>query len=98
MNGYRYGRIQGLNDKKRTLVLDVLKPHSPPLPDFAIFLSEFEGVEKVDIALVEMDEKTESLRVTITGTLFPYEELKEHMSKQGAVIHSVDHVVVEEDD
>ena len=87
-----------MNDKKRTLVLDVLKPHSPPLPDFAIFLSEFEGVEKVDIALVEMDEKTESLRVTITGTLFPYEELKEHMSKQGAVIHSVDHVVVEEYD
>jgi hypothetical protein len=95
MNDNRYARIQGLNEKKRTLVLDVLKPHSPPLPDFAIFLSEFDGVEKVDIALVEMDEKTESLRVTITGDLFPYEDLKEHMSQQGAVIHSVDHVVVE---
>jgi hypothetical protein len=86
-----------LSEKKRTLVLDVLKPHNPPLPDFASYLSEFDGVEKVDITLVEMDEKTESLKVTITGNLFPYEDLREHMSKQGAVIHSVDQVIVKEE-
>ena len=86
-----------MSEKKRTLVLDVLKPHNPPLPDFASYLSEFDGVEKVDITLVEMDEKTESLKVTITGNLFPYEDLREHMSKQGAVIHSVDQVIVKEE-
>ena len=85
-----------MNEKKRTLVLDVLKPHSPPLPDFASYLSEFDGIEIVDITVLEMDEKTESLKVTITGNLFPYEELKEHMSRQGAVIHSVDQVIVRE--
>jgi len=42
-----------------------------------------------------MDEKTESLRITIDGVNIDYEELRSHMAKQGAVIHSVDQVVVE---
>jgi hypothetical protein len=75
--------------------LDVLKPHSPPLPEFATFLTELDGIEKVDITLVEMDEKTESLKVVLSGTAIEYEALKEHVGKQGAVIHSVDQVIVE---
>ena len=82
--------------KIRALVLDVLKPHSPPLPEFTSFLAEMDGVAKVDITLVEMDEKTESLKVVLNGTQINYEALKEHVAKQGAVIHSVDQVVVEE--
>jgi len=54
--------------KIKHLVLDVLKPHSPPLPEFATFLTELNGIEKVDITLVEMDEKTESLKVVLSGT------------------------------
>ncbi len=95
MMEYRNARNQVLSDIKRTLVLDVLKPHSPPLPDFAAFLSEFDGVDKIDITVLEMDEKTETIKLVITGSLFDYEELKSHMSKQGAVIHSVDQVIVE---
>ena len=81
--------------KIKNLVLDVLKPHSPPLPEFASFLTELDGISKVEVTLVEMDEKTESLKVVLTGTSIDYEALKEHVGKQGAVIHSVDHVVVE---
>ncbi|NQT08775.1 DUF211 domain-containing protein [Candidatus Bathyarchaeota archaeon] len=81
--------------KIKHLVLDVLKPHSPPLPEFASFLTELDGIEKVDITLVEMDEKTESLRVVLSGTAIEYDALKEHVGKQGAVIHSVDQVIVE---
>lgn len=81
--------------KIKNLVLDVLKPHSPPLPEFASFLTELDGIEKVEITLVEMDEKTESLKVVLTGSDIEYEALKEHVGKQGAVVHSVDHVVVE---
>jgi len=95
MMAYHNARNQVLSDIKRTLVLDVLKPHSPPLPDFAAFLSEFDGVDKIDITVLEMDEKTETIKVVIIGSLFDYEELKAHMSKQGAVIHSVDQVIVE---
>lgn len=81
--------------KIKHLVLDVLKPHSPPLPEFATFLTELDGIEKVDITLVEMDEKTESLKVVLSGTAIEYDALKEHVGKQGAVIHSVDQVIVE---
>ena len=77
------------------IVLDVLKAHQPPLPEFASFVGELPGIKRVDIAVVEMDEKTESLKVTIDGVNIDYEELRSHMAKQGAVIHSVDQVVVE---
>jgi hypothetical protein len=72
-----------------------LKPHQPPLPEFAKFLGELEGVIKIDVSVVEMDERTETLRVIIDGNDFEYEKLKSHMARQGAVIHSVDQVVVE---
>jgi hypothetical protein len=77
------------------IVLDVLKPHQPPLPEFAAFLGELNGVTKVDVSVVEMDEKTESLKIIIDGTNLDYEALRSHMSRQGAVIHSVDQVIVE---
>jgi hypothetical protein len=77
------------------MVLDVLKPHQPPLPEFAAFVGELPSIKKVDVSVVEMDEKTESLKVIIDGANIDYEELRSHMAKQGAVIHSVDQVVVE---
>jgi hypothetical protein len=85
------------NPDIKTLVLDVLKPHSPSLPEFASFLAEFEGLTRVDISLVEMDERTESLKVVINGSAIDYEALKEYMGRQGAVVHSVDHVIVEKE-
>ena len=77
------------------IVLDVLKPHQPPLPEFAAYIGELQGIKRVDVSVVEMDERTESLRITIDATNIDYEELRNHMAKQGAVIHSVDQVVVE---
>ena len=77
------------------LELDVLKPHSPPLPEFAAYLGEIDGVTRIDIAVVEMDEKTESLKVIVDGLGLNYENLRSHMARQGAVIHSVDKVIVE---
>ncbi|HUS78811.1 MAG TPA: DUF211 domain-containing protein [Patescibacteria group bacterium] len=79
----------------KALVLDVLKPHTPSLPEFAEYLIELDGVNKVDITLVEMDERTESLKVVIQGHDIEFENLKEYMGKRGAVIHSIDQVVVE---
>jgi hypothetical protein len=88
--------VEKLREPKiKNLVLDVLKPHSPSLPKFASFLTELKSIEKVDITLVEMDERTESLKVVISGIAIEFEALKEHMGKQGASIHSVDQVIVE---
>jgi len=79
----------------KTLVLDVLSSHSPPLPDLAVLLCELDGVNEVDIKLVEIDEKTESLKVTIKGSDIDFDVLKERMVKQGSVVHSVDQVIVD---
>ena len=81
--------------KIKMLVLDVLKHHLPSLPDFASFLIEFEGLTRIEITLVEMDERTDSLKIVLNGTTINYDTLKEYMGKAGAVIHSVDHVIVE---
>lgn len=81
--------------KIKELVLDVLMPHTPSLPAFAIFLAEFPGVERIEVSLVEMDRRTVSLGVIFKGHGINYDGLKEHVVKQGAVIQSVDKVSVE---
>ena len=81
--------------KIKHLVLDVLKPHEPNLPEFASILAELKGVTKVDVNLIEMDDKTESLKVVLEGTEINFDELKQHIDGIGAVIHSVDQVIVE---
>ena len=73
----------------------MLKPYQPHLAEFAMFLGELEGLTRIDISVVEMDEKTESLRITIDCINLDYEGLKAHMAQQGATIQSVDKVVVE---
>lgn len=77
------------------LVLDVLKPHEPSLPEFASSLAGLKGITKVDVSLIEMDERTESLKVILEGIGIYFDEIKQHMSKLGAVIHSVDQVIIE---
>jgi hypothetical protein len=77
------------------IVLDVLKPHQPPLPEFANILGEIPEITRVDVCLIEMDERTDSLKVIIDGASIDFDVLKNHVSKIGAVIHSVDQVVVE---
>ena len=78
----------------KELVLDVLKFHSPSMPEFATYLCEPEYIDSVDISLVEMDENTDSLKVVIHGEDIDFNGMKEHMAKHGASIHSVDNIVV----
>lgn len=79
------------NFKLRRLVLDVLKPHSPSLPEFATQLSSLQGVKGVNVSLVEIDKDTETLKVTIEGNL-DYNQIRTAIEEWGGVIHSVDEV------
>ena len=47
------------------------------------------------MTLVEMDAKTDSLKVALYCSGIDYDALKEHVGRDGAVIHSVDQVNVE---
>ena len=80
----------------RRLVLDVLKPHQPSLPEFTEYLGKLKEVTRVDVTLIEIDERTDSLKVIVEGNGIVFDVLNDHISKIGAVIHSVDQVVVED--
>lgn len=79
--------------KVRRLVLDVLKPHSPTLPDFTSKLGSMQGVDGVNVTLVEIDKDTETVKVTIEGEL-EYPAILSAIEEGGSVVHSVDEVLV----
>ncbi|OPY31501.1 MAG: hypothetical protein A4E32_01957 [Methanomassiliicoccales archaeon PtaU1.Bin124] len=76
----------------KRLVLDVLKPHHPSIIDLAKKLSIVEGVSGVNCSLDEVDQETESIKITIEGNNINCDAVEEVISESGAVIHSVDSV------
>ncbi|MET1124939.1 MAG: DUF211 domain-containing protein [Archaeoglobaceae archaeon] len=77
----------------RRLVLDVLKPHEPPITVFAVRISNLEGVTAVNITLQEVDQATESVKITIVGDEIDYELVSKTIEELGGVVHSIDEVV-----
>lgn len=76
----------------KRIVLDVLKPHKPSLVEMSLRLSGLKGVDGVNLVLHEVDQDTESVKVTIEGTSINYVSVEEALRELGAVIHSVDMV------
>lgn len=74
------------------LVLDVLKPHNPSLPEFATKLSSLPGVDGVNVTLIEIDKDTETIKVTVEGKL-DYGVIRSAIEEWGGVVHSVDEVM-----
>jgi len=77
--------------------LDVLKLRDPPLPEFASTLCSLPNVEDVKVSLVEIDQNTESVKVTIEGRNIDLDNVQKIMKNHGAVIHSIDEVVVQKE-
>jgi len=78
----------------KKLVLDVLKPREPPIYDLASKLTGCQGVNEVNILLAEIDQNTESIKVSITGDEIDIESVKKCVEEYGASIHSIDEVTV----
>ncbi len=76
----------------RRLVLDVLKPHNPSIIDVAQQLSVLEGISGVNVSIKEVDQETETVKITIKGNSIDYDLVDETIREAGAVIHSVDNV------
>ncbi len=77
----------------RRLVLDTLKPLEVSIVDMAKQLSELDGVEAVNISIVEIDLKVENAKVTIEGENINPKEVTQYLKDQGVSIHSIDEVV-----
>ena len=83
--------VNYLSSIKR-IILDVLKPHAPSILELADRLGDLEGISGVNISLEEVDEKTDSVKITIEGNSINYEMVKKEISDCGAEIHSIDGV------
>lgn len=78
----------------RRILLDVLKPHEPPIHELAAKLASLRGVDQVSISLVEIDQSTESVKVSIEGSDISMDSVRKTLEDLGAVIHSIDQVAV----
>ncbi|MHA2305886.1 MAG: DUF211 domain-containing protein [Candidatus Hodarchaeales archaeon] len=77
----------------RRLVLDVLKLHEPSIVSFAIALEQVDRVSAVNCTLVEIDSKTENLKVVIEGTNMDFNLISDTIKDLHGSIHSIDQVV-----
>jgi len=77
----------------KRLVLDVLKPHAPNTLEFAQALAQH-GYW-VHIKVEEMDDKTESLMVTVEGASIDFEQVRLAIEGLGGSLHSIDEVEVD---
>ncbi len=80
--------------KIKILVLDVMKPHKPNIAEFGQILCSTRSIRNVNISVYTINEKTESVKIVLDGTDINLEELEETIEEFGAVIHSMDKVVV----
>jgi hypothetical protein len=74
------------------MVLDVLKPHNPSIVELSRRLSNINGVVGVNCTLDEVDQDTESIKITIEGPNVDFPKVEKAIRECGAVIHSVDSV------
>jgi len=78
----------------RRLVLDVLKPHQPNILEFARAIAALGPGYQVEVRVVEVDERTETLQVFIEGEALDFERIEAVIDENGASLHSIDEVSV----
>ncbi|MFB6352520.1 MAG: DUF211 domain-containing protein [Halobacteriales archaeon] len=78
----------------RRLVVDVLKPHDPPMLEFADQLADIDSVEGVTASLIELDQEVQNVKLTFEGTDVDYPTIRDAVQGLGASVHSVDQVSV----
>lgn len=76
----------------KRVVIDVLIPHEPDVLEYADKISEIETVVGVNIHVLEHDEKTQTVEMTIEGEALPFQDIKQIIEDLGGSIHSIDQV------
>ena len=76
----------------RRLIVDVLKPHDPPLLEFTTRLGDVEGVGGVNASLIELDNEVQNVKLTFEGESLSFDAIEEAVERLGGAVHSVDQV------
>lgn len=76
------------------VVLDVLKPHQPNALEFASQLADLDAGYQVQLVVQELDDKTQSILLSITGERLDFDQINQHIATMGGSVHSIDEVDV----
>ena len=80
--------------KTKRVKLDILKPHHPNAVEFATGLATEHPGYTINVKVIEIDEKTETLEVIIEGDDIAFDGLTEVITRLGGSLHSIDEVIV----
>lgn len=69
-----------------------MKPHQPSIIELTQRVSVIKGIDGVNAVLVEMDQETENIKMTLRGDAIPFAKVKKALADHGATIHSIDAV------
>lgn len=78
----------------KRVVLDVLKPRHPSILEFANTLAALGPDYRVTVKVDEVDDKTESVMLTVEGDGVDFEAIQASIKALGGSLHSVDEVEV----
>lgn len=76
----------------KPLVLDLLKPHEVENVEFARTTADVEGVDGVNVALLETDKQVQNFKLTIEGDAVDFRVIEGTIEDLGWTIHSVDEI------
>jgi len=77
------------------VMLDVLKPHQPNALEFASQLADMGDDYRVNLVVQELDDKTQSIILTISGQQIDFDAVTQHIGSMGGSVHSIDEVDVQ---
>jgi len=86
--------MAGKKQAVKIVVIDVLKPHKPNIVELGQALCSEKSVQNANIAVDTIDEKTETIKITLEGNSIDFDAVAVMIEEFGAVIHSVDKVIV----
>lgn len=78
----------------RRLLLDALKPRELSIIELSRALGSLRGVEEVNIVVSEVDSRTETIKVMISGPGIDYSEVTRIMEKHAVSVRGVDEISV----
>lgn len=76
------------------LVLDVLKPHEPNALEFAEAIAGVGPGYHVRLAVIEVDESTETVQIEVNGPLLDFAGIVAAINLMAGSLHSIDEVEV----
>lgn len=79
----------------KRIILDVLKPHQPNALEFCKVIAKSGSDYRVRLTVIEVDEKTETLQLEVTGSDIDFEVIQSTISDIGGSLHSIDEVEVQ---